>query len=314
MKPALLALAILCTLRAWGADILVVVPPFENLSSRKAEIDYAVEIARNPDVPRRTLKADRYAQVPREILEDIILGIGGVRAVERQRIDQYLLEKEGKMATSAVDLDKAMQMALKLDAHKILMGSILSIHERTAEFDGYGPKIGNRIWSARVRVRVINLVKKGDEADLQVPYSKILNGGLVLPINAYAKMQISEQEIADHILNDVLEGLRADENFHEALKGEDKPTAVGGLVEIEMNVLPNGADIFIDGDYVGATPKPVRLKSGKRVRLRFEKKGYESWEATIVPEQGMQIRRELASEEGPRQIPGTSGVTNPVGR
>lgn len=48
---------------------------------------------------------------------------------------------------------------------------------------------------------------------------------------------------------------------------------------------PSGADITLDGDYVGSTPSELKLKPGTH-SVRITKKGFQPWERSIKVEVG----------------------------
>ncbi len=58
--------------------LVVLVPPFENLSTAKSMITYQVPAGRDLGSPRSSFNVDRYTEAPRSILEDILGEIGGV--------------------------------------------------------------------------------------------------------------------------------------------------------------------------------------------------------------------------------------------
>jgi hypothetical protein len=67
-------------------------------------------------------------------------------------------------------------------------------------------------------------------------------------------------------------------------------TPVAGSAEnmpstIELKSTPDGAEISIDGKYVGNTPTTLHLTVGDHV-IKFEKPGFKPWERTLTITQG----------------------------
>jgi hypothetical protein len=54
---------------------------------------------------------------------------------------------------------------------------------------------------------------------------------------------------------------------------------------IELKSTPDGAEISIDGKYVGNTPTTLHLTVGDHL-IKFEKPGFKPWERTLTITQG----------------------------
>jgi len=79
-----------------------------------------------------------------------------------------------------------------------------------------------------------------------------------------------------------------------------------GSVEISSD--PSGADIEIDGNFVGSTPSPVGLVAGQHT-LRVSKNGYKRWERTLQSSTG-NIKVVAALEPLPVDAAGTAHATS----
>jgi len=51
-------------------------------------------------------------------------------------------------------------------------------------------------------------------------------------------------------------------------------------VSVQVMSEPPGAEVFIDGEYVGSTPSKVQVSSGER-KIKITRPNYEDWERTI---------------------------------
>lgn len=113
-----------------NCDVLkrtVLIPPFENLSSTKSMVSYEVSTNPHYDNPKRYFTIDRYSEAPRGLVEDVLVNIG-VEVVERQRVDQLLLEAEA--LTGFVNTENAIKLGKMLGANTIIMGTILNIQSK----------------------------------------------------------------------------------------------------------------------------------------------------------------------------------------
>jgi PEGA domain len=64
-----------------------------------------------------------------------------------------------------------------------------------------------------------------------------------------------------------------------------QPSAAGELAVVTINSTPEGADITVDGRFIGDTPSTARLPSGDRV-ISIEKAGYKPWKRTVTLTEG----------------------------
>lgn len=63
------------------------------------------------------------------------------------------------------------------------------------------------------------------------------------------------------------------------------PSAENMVSTIELKSTPDGAEISIDGKYVGNTPTTLHLTVGDHA-IKFEKPGFKPWERTLTITQG----------------------------
>jgi hypothetical protein len=66
------------------------------------------------------------------------------------------------------------------------------------------------------------------------------------------------------------------------------PAATGQLQAVPIKSAPDGADITVDGRYVGSTPSTVSLSPGDHM-IKIEKSGFKAWERTITVSPGSAI-------------------------
>jgi hypothetical protein len=67
---------------------------------------------------------------------------------------------------------------------------------------------------------------------------------------------------------------------------------------ITIKSIPDGAEISIDGKFVGSTPSTLRLKFGEHT-ISIKKTGSVSWERTMTVNGGGNIILDAALEKAP---------------
>jgi TolB-like protein len=116
-----------------GAGKIVIVAPFENLSSSRG-----------------------LSEAPRSILENIIFELGGT-PVERTRLDAILKEQQFGHFSGLVDRRTAISLGKMLNARYIITGTIEKVSSETKNFSGYGIKTTQKIISTSIRIRMMDL-------------------------------------------------------------------------------------------------------------------------------------------------------------
>ena len=70
------------------------------------------------------------------------------------------------------------------------------------------------------------------------------------------------------------------------------------LATVVIKSTPDGADITVDGKYMGSTPSTVRLVAGDHTIL-IEKAGLKSWQRTMTVSPGGIVTVDAALEKNP---------------
>jgi hypothetical protein len=182
--------------------MVVLIPPFENHSSTKSSISYEVATNRHPYNHKRHFTIDRYSEAPRGLVEDVLVNIGA-EVVERQRVDQLLLETEA--ANGFVNTENAIKLGKMLGANTIIMGTILSIQSRKNTFSGYGIKTTGTTVVCSTRIRVIDI-----ESGVVV-FSKIYSGQATFQNSEYSSNNDSDS--AYTVIEDSIKMMAEDADF-----------------------------------------------------------------------------------------------------
>ncbi len=75
--------------------------------------------------------------------------------------------------------------------------------------------------------------------------------------------------------------------------GQTTAANAAGFATISVKSMPQGADVSVDGKYVGSTPSSLRLPAGEH-KISVKKAGYILWERTITLTAGSDITMDAA--------------------
>src|ERR1700730_15034741 len=102
--------------------------------------------------------------------------------------------------------------------------------------------------------------------------------------------------------------LRVEATNTQAGKAENAGTQAqaGTNAEVEVASPPSGADIEVDGSFVGSTPSTIGVTTGDHT-VTLKKSGFTTWERKIKVSGGrIQISADLQASEG------ASATENPI--
>ncbi len=85
------------------------------------------------------------------------------------------------------------------------------------------------------------------------------------------------------------------------------PPVAGGpsnqsLSTVEIKSVPDGADVSVDGKFVGSTPSTVQLEHGEH-KVSIEKSGFKPWERTLSVSPGATVTVNPTLEQLPERVP-----------
>jgi PEGA domain len=91
----------------------------------------------------------------------------------------------------------------------------------------------------------------------------------------------SEQKAARQFWSELASQLNADKNLgSQSVSPSSTASAAGQLATVSVKSVPDGADITVDGKYVGSTPSTVRLPAGNH-KLTVTKEGFQNWQRSL---------------------------------
>jgi len=287
-KNLIMGLFIAMVFQIHALPVTVMVSPLENLSGVKAMTDYEIQTGTGSEASKR-VQVDRYSEVPRGYIEDILLKQRGIKVVERKRVDSLLLESEFSRLKGFVDQEQVSKLGAMLGAQYIVMGSILSLDEEERKFSGYN--VTTRIFQIKceIRVRIIEVKSGSIVFATTVSSDKKSSSQLSQSVSQASVFQLIKSAILK--IND-------NTSFKEAIVLMTKPVD-GDMkekeVEIKINPVPTNCDVEIDGQFIGNSPLILKVEKNKKIVIKISKQGYQHWEKAAKVNDDLQVTPELQS-------------------
>ena len=182
---------------------ILVVSPFENITTTRLDIGVRMSNADQQHI------IERYSEVGRELLEDIMVDVPGVKVVSRRDL-QAIMEELNLHQSGLVTRSTALELGKLLGANGIVLGSLMSLNEESFSKKLYGNDIKTTTVKASIRVRLIN-VESG-----QISISEIVDGTIVF--NELRPGASKEDQTIYDVIRDALDQLRDNRSFVNAFR------------------------------------------------------------------------------------------------
>lgn len=222
--------------------------------------------------------------VAQDAATSFLYTLPGVVLVTRDRLDK--VRDEIKLPETTQEGKGISRVGRLLNADALLTGSVLSYDVERRKFEGFGTSALQDIFRMEISLQLL------DVASGRVRFSKTFN---VERIQPYPKETSAPREPIDRkseLLRALLDLSQND------LKGALMQVA-GGLgtadqfIEVPVFTSPAGADIIVNGLYMGKTPKTLPLTQSSH-EIELVMPGYESWHRRVKVQTGLRIDANLA--------------------
>jgi len=205
--------------------------------------------------------------------------------LERERITAVVQEL-GFVYSGLVDQEStAIEIGKLLGADFVDLGSILDYSTDTLVYSGYGYglQVKNTVYTMQVSVKLV-AVNTGRivYAEVLEDNEKVLEAG---------PLRIGLQGVEKRLLTKIL---RQFVDHVSQLENLDRGQAELRLVEVVFESVPAGANVEINGIYIGSTPIVYSLEDGKVYQIRITYPGTTPWEMQVRAYEGLVVNVTLA--------------------
>ena len=212
----------------------------------------------------------------------------GVALVTRDRLD--LVKKELNLPVTLKTDDGVSHVGKLLQADALVTGSIVRYDVERRTFEGYGTSALQDVFRMSISLQILHVAtgrvqfsKTYDvERTQQYPVAK---SAPVQPIDRRSELLAALLEQAKGEMRNALSQVAA--GGGEATK----------FIAVRVNSSPSGADVVLNGTYMGHTPITLSVTSTTTHELELELAGYESWHRRIKAEAGVPVEVNLVQKQ-----------------
>jgi curli biogenesis system outer membrane secretion channel CsgG len=225
-------------------------------------------------------------RVAHDVINTYLVGLPGVSVVTRDKLASVLKEKELAASGLVGDRAKSTQLAGLLGADYMVTGSVLQYATEQRRFANFGVNTLTIFHRMKVSLQVVDLgsAKMSFAKTYDLEFRDTSGQG-----NYAGGYYLSGRE------RDLLDGLvqQASADLQKAVVARTGAGGAGKLVKIPVTSTPPGADIEVNGLYVGSTPADIELEEGVQ-SLKVNLSGYRPWERKVKVSADLKVAAALA--------------------
>lgn len=219
---------------------------------------------------------------------------GKFRVLDRSTSGLKLIDNERLFAATSGADDSLIKVCREKNASFLVVGALTSFRVDTREGVVYG--VNRRSINTRVSMDIRVTDVASTEIVYQAAPTKDVKIQLPEGVTSFTEvydwekvLRTAVEEAADEMIKKVAQGT-----------GVEAPSEPSTLISISTE--PPGADILIDGDFVGNTPAEIEVPS-RRIQIQLKRQGYQIWENQVMPKNEMKISPALLPLPEPPSIP-----------
>lgn len=223
-------------------------------------------------------------QVAHDVLNSYLVGLPGISVVTRDKLAAVLKEQELGSSGLVGNRAKSTQLAQLLGADYMITGSVLQYATEMRRFNAFGANTLTIFHRMKVSLQIVDLATAklsfAKTYDLEYKDTGSVHTGAYL-------LAGRERDLLDGLIN------LASDDLKKAVMAHSSVAPPGKLFKFPVSTTPAGADIEVDGVYVGSTPADIEVEEGTHV-VKLMLQGFRPWEKKVKVGAGLKVAVSLA--------------------
>ncbi len=271
---------ILRIVQGWKLDVSLRPAPSR---SREAALAQEITVAIVDFDNRSGKDLPHLGGVAQDVATSFLHTLPGVALVTRDRLEA--VRAELGLAGSVLTAAGMSRVGNLLDADALLTGSVIRYDVERRTFEGFGTSALQDVFRMEISVQIL------DVATGRVRYSKTFEAERLKQYPKATSAPHRPIDLTSELLRDLLD--QAQNDIRSALTqiAGGLETA-GRFVEVPVATTPAGADVILNGVYMGRTPFTLQLTLDSH-EVALELAGHESWRRRVKVQPGMRIEVNL---------------------
>jgi len=230
------------------------------------------------------------SSIAADVVSEKLTTAGRFRILNRSSPGLRVVDSERTVALTTGGVDALMKTCKDLKAKYLVTGAISNFRVDERASTAYG--VSRKLVSTRVSLDMRAVDVETSEVVYQASPRKTVD--IQVPEGV---TQITDIYDWESVLRTAIEQA-SDDLINGLSKGIGGTATASEVVAVHVESTPAGADVLVDGDFVGNTPADIKVAKSKHV-LRIEKQGYQGWERNISAVDGMKVAPTLEKVPAP---------------
>ncbi len=234
---------------------------------------------------------DLLSSYAEEVLTTLIASQTPYIVVERRKVLTLIKEQDFNRSGLVNNSDMAVRLGELLGANYIVTGSIVNIGRERRRFRGYGISTESIVYFVEASLKMLDvntgaIVKAGlYDAEFRVQDTGFSQSSNTLAVRKLLK--IAFQKFVQDLNN----------YYASSYGNKGKKERRNRVLRIDVISEPEGAEVEVDGIYMGSTPCKIEVERGKIVSVSIALEGYETWKKKVKAIEGLRIKVKLKKKE-----------------
>ncbi|MEY2881320.1 MAG: hypothetical protein RLZZ15_3700 [Verrucomicrobiota bacterium] len=271
-------------LALFGSLLAITVPAAEPARDAKptAEIIVAVIDFDNPSGQN----LPGIGRVAHDVLNTHLVGLPAVSVVTRDKLGAVLKEQDLAASGLIGNRAKSTQFGQLLGADYMVTGAVLNYGVDRRDFGGFGIRTVTVFHRMKVSLQIVDLTTA--RLSFAKTYDLEYRDPSASAINAHGYLLAGrERDLLANLIQ------QAGDDLRTALVAHTGAVPLGKQFKISVTSVPPGADIELNGLYVGTTPAEIEMEEGVQ-SLRVLLSGYRPWEKRLKVTADLKVSPALA--------------------
>ena len=225
-------------------------------------------------------------RVAHDVINTYLVGLPNVSVVTRDKLASVMKEKDLAASGLVGDSAKSTQLAGLLGADYMVTGAVLQYAVEHRRFANFGVNTLTYFHRMKVSLQVVDLgsARMSFAKTYDLEYRDTSGHG-----SYSGGYYLAGRE------RDLLDGLvqQASADLQKAVVARTGAGPVAKAIKIPVTSTPPGADIELNGIYVGSTPADVEMEEGVQ-SLKVNRAGFRPWERKVKVSADLKVAAALA--------------------
>jgi curli biogenesis system outer membrane secretion channel CsgG len=225
-------------------------------------------------------------RVAHDVLNGYLVGLPSVSVVTRDKLDSVLKEQDLGSSGLVGNRAKSTQLAGLLGADYMITGAVLQYDVEHRRFNSFGVNTITAFHRMKVSLQIVDLetARLSFSKTYDLEYKDASRSGTYSNSNYFGGR---ERDVLDLLVK------QASGDLQDAVLAHTGVKAPGTMLKIPVTSVPPGADIEINGVYIGSTPADVEMEEGVQL-LKVVLPGYRPWERKVKVSADLRVSAALA--------------------